>query len=143
MRNETDARDIEWMGAIESTVGREESDRGPTTDVVFDLLSRSHRRFALYSLYGEGEAMDIVALADAVVGLFEQSSLRSPDSARMKTRLAHTTLPRLADSGAVTYDREAGVAWPTDAVDAMGPLLEFASRVDFESDTPFEDLATE
>lgn len=134
----------EWPGAIEATIGQQTATEGPPTDVVFGLLSKSHRRFVLYCLRRHDGAMDLPQLVDSVVRLVEMSRMpASPAHHSVSRRLTHATLPRLADAGVVVYDRQAGVVWPTDAVAAMEPLLDLATELDFESEPLLGHCATE
>jgi hypothetical protein len=139
MDDETDHRGANggWPGAIEATIGQQTAPEGPPTDVVFDLLSQSHRRFVLYCLHRHDGAMDLPRLVDSVVRLAETSRVQaSPAHHSVSLQLTHATLPRLADADVVVYDRQAGVVWPTEAVAAMEPLLDLAAELDFELEPP-------
>ena len=139
MGNETDTGEAEgeWTATIETPIDRETLAQGPTTDVAFDLLSHSRRRFVLYCLHSHEGGIDLHRLADHVMRLSEESSAHSvPDYDRLLTRLAHVTLPQLADAGVVVHDRDVDIIWPTEAIAGMGPLLELSATLDFESALP-------
>lgn len=145
MGNETESGGVEgeWAGT-EARLDGDAPAPKPPTDVAFDLLSRSHRRFVLYCLYRHDGGVDLPQLAERVAKLSEESQADAvADHDRLLTRLSHTTLPRLADAGIVVFDREAGVVWPTGAIAAMGPLLELSASLDFESAAGANDLLTE
>lgn len=126
-----------WATITEMPVGRGTPIPGLSTDVAFNLLSRRHRRFVLYCLRRHDRGIDLPGLADNIARLSEESSTGSAlDHERLRTRLTHTTLPRLADAGVVVYDRDANVIWPTEALASMGPLLEVAATLDFDSELP-------
>ena len=137
MGNETDIGQAEgeWAAAIETQIDREGPALEPSIDVAFDLLSRNHRRFVLYCLHRQEGGIDLPRLAEHVTRLFEESPAHTvPDYNHLLTRLAHTTLPRLADAGVVVHDRDVGVIWPTEAIAGMRPLLEISAALDFGSE---------
>lgn len=88
--------------------GRREGARD--IDVVFDLLSNRRRRIVLdYLRDRDDEWVATEKLADRIasweVELFDPASV-SPES--IEIDLAHGHLPKLAESGVVDYDEDAG-----------------------------------
>ena len=80
-------------------------------DTVFDILSNSRRRYVLYYLRQESEPIQLVDLAEHVAAWENETdveSLREQERKRVYVSLYQTHIPKLADTGLVKYDKEAG-----------------------------------
>ena len=102
------------------------ADTTPSLDLVFDLLSNSRRRYALYCLNDQSDGVATLETLTENVVTFEQmtgatdgetnASMRTrTDSdhdghvrdrhARVQIALTHTHLPKLEDAGLLEYDQ--------------------------------------
>ena len=129
-----DAPDFEAMGVFDlpDSAAETGADR---VDTLFDALARDQRRTVVAVLAASGEELAVETLAEAVTG----DDAPGPDvefppagSTRMDVELYHRHLPKLADCGLVSWDREAGTVvfenhplfaleW-VDPVAARGPV---------------------
>lgn len=96
----------------------------PTT--IFDLLSHSRRRLALYSLVRTVGALELDDLAERIA--IAESDRESDD--RIATSLAHVHLPKLAEAGVVGYDPDNRTVEALAPVDALCPYLWLAEPAD-------------
>ncbi|WP_435064478.1 DUF7344 domain-containing protein [Halobaculum sp. EA56] len=90
------------------------------SDELLEVVCDARRRRVLYELLdAEGEAA--VAVPEGVV----------PGSAGRDDRILfeHVHLPKLADAGLITWDREAGTVGRGPAFDEVRPLLEALEQV--------------
>ena len=73
---------------------------------VFDLLSCTRRRYAVYYLYEtEGSAVAVADLADYVDGIEPDDDPGSDDAERIEIDLHHVQLPKMDEYGVIDYDR--------------------------------------
>ena len=104
-------------------------------DTVFQVLSSRRRRFVLYFLAEVDDAVGREELARRVA-TWETSDdvgdVSSDEIARITVALDHAHLPKLEDSGVVTYDRESREVAATDALTRFRPYLELARSEDFD-----------
>jgi hypothetical protein len=90
-------------------------------DTAFDLLSNGRRRLLLRRLQGT----DGIELGELATELAAIENDRAPEelSAQQRKRtyvsLYQTHVPKLEDSGVVTFDPESGLVSPTDRVDEL------------------------
>lgn len=99
-------------------------------DRACDVLGSAHRRCVIYTLQENGRT-DLGGLADAVV-----SAGLADDRQRAAASLVHNHLPKLADSGVVSYaDPEEAVSLD-DGVEALDPFLAVAAREELDGDRP-------
>ncbi|WP_226012521.1 DUF7344 domain-containing protein [Halomicrobium salinisoli] len=107
----------------------ERPDAPPTPSVAFGLLADKRPRFLLYVLHERGGTMTLDELAPhlAVVANDTTSErLTAETEERVRARLYHADVPKLAECGLVTYDSDSGAVTLTDAGDGLEPYLEFA-----------------
>lgn len=91
-------------------------------DTVFDLLSHAYRRALLDCLEQHGPSLAVADAAEEVATRNSSCSIEdvpAEDIERVYLSLYHSHVPKLADEGAVTYDRERGVVTLT----ALGKRL--------------------
>jgi hypothetical protein len=80
-------------------------------DTVFDILSNSRRRCVLYYLRQESEPIQLTELAEHVAAWENETDIESmgkQERKRVYVSLYQTHIPKLADTGLVEYDKEAG-----------------------------------
>ena len=87
-----------------------DSEPDEIANAVFRALSNTERRYVLYYLRAR-RAVDVDELATVVAGWLgaresDQGIVDPEDRKRVRIRLYHDHLPRLADEGFVRYDRE-------------------------------------
>jgi hypothetical protein len=82
------------------------------------VLADRCRRDLLYHLAGV-EVADVETLVDVVA-----SGADDPDRDRMRMELEHNHLPRLADVGAIEYDRRTDVVRCRDLPSLLEPLVD-------------------
>lgn len=104
------APDFEAMGVLDLPDSDAEAG-ADQVDALFDVLASDQRRTVLTVLAASGEELAVETLAEAVTG----DDAPGPDaefppagSTRMDIELHHRHLPKLADCGLVSWDREAG-----------------------------------
>jgi len=103
----------------------------PRLTETFDILTHPHRRYVLYHLTSNSGTADISALAAAIAEWDENGS----DSARtssidvVETALNHSHLPKLADAGFVTIDRNSGTV-ELESRDGLDRFLGEAASID-------------
>lgn len=94
-------------------------------DVVFDLLSNRRRRFIISYLYEHGPttlmtfATEIAAWEDGV----DVDQVTDEQRKRAYVSIYQTHVPRLDDSGVVTYDPESGLIELTDRAEQVVRFL--------------------
>jgi len=97
-----------------------------TKDTVFEILSSSRRRFALYVVCYEGGHMDLDALARRLAAYEEDvqpDAIESEEAKRLYISLYQTHLPKLASAELVDYDREERTVRLTDRVEELVAFL--------------------
>jgi len=95
-------------------------------DTVFDILSNSRRRYVLYYLRQESEPIQLTKLAEHVAAWENGTDIESvgkQERKRMYVSLYQTHIPKLADTGLVGYDKEAGTVALTERGFAMDQHL--------------------
>ncbi|MBZ6496188.1 DUF7344 domain-containing protein [Natrinema longum] len=107
---------------------------GPHTSRLtetFDLLSHPYRRYVLYYLTRESEAVGIDTLAAVIANWDGDGTKTPPGSGRrdVETALRHTHLPKLADAGIVLFGTNAD-AIEFRATDRFDRILEETARLD-------------
>ncbi|WP_128477783.1 DUF7344 domain-containing protein [Halorussus pelagicus] len=90
---------------------------------AFDLLRDARRRGVLYTVNRNGRT-SVSELARRIAAWQSDGRDESIDPASVETSLVHAHLPKLADAGAVEYDRQRGVVAPIGATPDLEPLLE-------------------
>lgn len=96
---------------------------------TFDLLTHPHRRYVLYYLTREFEAVAIDTLAAAIAGWDADHTGPIHDSTAVEAALHHTHLPKLREAGIITF----GPDGETIELDETGELEQFlaeAARVE-------------
>lgn len=115
---------------------RVQTDGGePSLDTVFQILSNRRRRFALYFLLEVDGSIGREELARRIATWERDENVGdvpSDEIARITVSLDHAHLPRLEDSGILTYDREEREITAMDAIDRFRPYLELARSEDFD-----------
>jgi DNA-binding transcriptional ArsR family regulator len=104
-------------------------------DAIFHLLSNRRRRLALYFLSDVRGPVGREELARRIVTWEVDADIEEASGeqvTRTTVSLDHAHLPRLEDDGVVTYDREADVVEPTDALSKLEPYLELARPTDLD-----------
>src|SRR6056297_1913865 len=87
------------------------TDATPSLDLVFELLSNSRRRYALYHLNDQPDGVaTLETLTENVVAFDQQTGTRDGEHttdrhASVRMALTHTHLPNLEDAGLLEYDR--------------------------------------
>jgi hypothetical protein len=76
---------------------------------TFDILAHSHRRYVLYHLTSNSGAVGIRTLATGIVewNMRHSGGNRAISTNAVESALYHHHLPKLADAGFVTFDRDA------------------------------------
>jgi hypothetical protein len=97
-------------------------------DAVFRVLSDEHRRCALYYLL-ERESTTVEELATVVTGWMQARDdeieiATLDDRDRVRIKLHHVHLPRIADERFVRYDYDSGAVALDDAPELLETLLE-------------------
>ena len=111
VRLAADAPDVEELGLLDVPDG---TCGGPAdrADALFDALANDQRRTILAILESrtagaESDALSAAELADAVVATeFDGDADVTADPSRATVTLLHRDLPKLADVGLVSHDRE-------------------------------------
>jgi len=99
------------MREPDGTVTALMADATPSLDVVFDLLSNSRRRYALYYLNDQSDGVATLETLTENVIAFEQQTGATDEGhttdrhASVRTELTHTHLPKLEDAGILEHDR--------------------------------------
>ncbi len=111
-----------------------ESDEEPLThDTVFSVLSNRRRRLAIYYLR---QCEDTARVGDMATQLamwendVSEGTLTYRQRKRVYTSLVQTHLPKLADSGFVTYERNRGTVSLTDRAATLDLYLELVDDDD-------------
>jgi uncharacterized protein YbaR (Trm112 family) len=107
-------------------------------DLVFDLLSSPRRRYVLYYLEEHEEgAVDLRELSEQVAAWendVEVEELTSQQRKRVYVSLYQTHVPKMADSGVVSYDQESGMVALTD----RARVVESHLRTDGDGDPSWQ-----
>ncbi len=101
-----------------------------STDVIFEVLANSRRRYLLHYL---SQRVGAVAMGDAA----EQIALWEEDAShdryeRVLTDLVHCHLPMLDDAGLVNYDSILETVTHEESAECLAPFLEFVAHDDFQ-----------
>ncbi|WP_226021660.1 DUF7344 domain-containing protein [Halomicrobium salinisoli] len=107
----------------------ERPDGPPTPSVAFGLLADKRPRFLLYVLHERGGTMTLDELAPHLAVVENDTTserLTTEMEERVRARLYHADVPKLAECGLVTYDSDSGAVTLTDAGDGLEPYLKFA-----------------
>lgn len=94
-------------------------------DEWFTLLADRERRHLLYCLQHSPSPIELSALVACVASF---RGAEEVDGSRVRTRLHHSHLPRLAETGLVEYDSDAGLVTVTSGATIsalLEPLAEF------------------
>ncbi|WP_225333716.1 DUF7344 domain-containing protein [Halomicrobium urmianum] len=113
----------------ESSGPAERPDVPLTPSAIFGLLADRRPRFLLYVLYERGGTMTLDELAPHLAAIENETtseSLTPKTEERVRARLHHADVPKLAERGLVTYDSDSGAVTLTDAGEGLEPYLEFA-----------------
>ncbi|WP_121822510.1 DUF7344 domain-containing protein [Halostella salina] len=93
-------------------------------NAVFDALADERRRRVLRCLRDDDPPVPVESIA---------RSLRDEvgdDERTLEASLHHRDLPRLDDSGVISYDRETNCVVDCDRIDAVQPYLDTALRME-------------
>ena len=85
-------------------------------DVAFDILSNARRRFVLRSLQESDGGVDLSDLAAELAAMeneVDRDELTAKQRKRAYVSLYQTHIPKMEESGVITYDRDAGIVSPT------------------------------
>jgi len=105
-------------------------------DTIFDILSNPRRRYVLYYLKQESEAIELTELAEHVAAWENETdveSLENQERKRVYVSLYQTHIPKLADVGLVDYDEDTGTVSLTGDATVMDEYLS-----DTESETQWQ-----
>lgn len=102
-----------------------------SAEVIFDLLSVTRRRHALYYLTEQVGAISLYELSDALTVWEAGDGKRHRQ--RIATDLYHRHLPKLADVGVLRYDPAANTIELLPAAEQLQPYLDLAARDDARS----------
>ncbi len=102
-----------------------------SAEAIFDLLSVSRRRHALYYLSDSVGTTGLHDLSDALA-VWEGDTSES-HRRRIATGLYHRHLPKLADAGVASYDATTDRIELLPAADKLTPYLDLAGRDDARS----------
>lgn len=97
-----------------------------TPDEVFEILSNHRRRMVLYFLREHGNTADLNELAEGIAAIengLEVSELTRQQRKRVYVSLYQTHLPKMAESGVIEYDKDAGKVGLTDRTTAIDEYL--------------------
>lgn len=100
-------------------------------DVVFGLLSSRQRRYVLQYLTHHSGTVELRELADQLATCEETTV---DDQERLVVSLYHVHLPKLADSGVITFDPEQRLVELEETADALLPYLALTANDDFQTD---------
>ena len=101
-----------------------------STDAIFETLSSRRRRFALHYLKQRDEPVSIRDLSEQIAAWENGttvSAVTPKERKRVYTALHQTHLPKMDSLGVVGHDRDRGVVWLTDQVQALDIYLEVVS----------------
>lgn len=114
VRLDDDAPDVEALGLLEVPDGTCGDPTDPA-DALYDALASDKRRAVLTVLEvrtapptTDADALSVSELAEAVAAEFDGAVDVAADPSRVELTLLHRDLPKLAETGLVDYDREAG-----------------------------------
>ncbi|WP_227376310.1 DUF7344 domain-containing protein [Haladaptatus halobius] len=103
-----------------------------TPTEIFDLLRDDRRRYILHTLTKRTDAVDLNALATAIVQWEQKMDIRMDNHyERVVTDLAHHHLPRLLDAEILVYQHEQETVTLCDTAISLTPYLELAANADF------------
>ncbi len=98
---------------------------------MFDLLTHPYRRYVLYHLTRESEAVDFDTLAASLANWDpgQPEASQNTSSATIEVQLRHMHLPKLADAGLITVaqDRQ---SIELGGVNGHGQFIDQAARID-------------
>lgn len=113
--------------------GAADENEADAFDTALDVYRDEYRRIVLAHLLGDRDSVSVDRLTRAVA---TQSRDRSPAECsaetieRVRTSLRHQHLPRLADAGIVSVDRERGVVERAAGYDRLQPFVSELIAVD-------------
>lgn len=99
---------------------------------IFEVLQSPRRRYALYYLLREGDAVDLSALATHVAAWEHDTpldELTTQQRKRVYISLYQTHIPKLEEVGLLDYNREAGTIHPSHRVCHLEKYLGDVSRL--------------
>jgi hypothetical protein len=102
-------------------------------DEVFELLSNERRRYTLYHLKQEGQAVDLGSLAEQIAAWETDTPVQSVSSAERKrvyTSLQQFHLPKMDQKGVVDFDRRGGTIELTERAGDLDIYLEIVEGPD-------------
>lgn len=82
-----------------------------TRETVFDLMNSPRRRYVIQYLHSTGEPIELQALANQVASWEDDvpvDELTDQQKKRVYVSLYQTHVPKLAESGVITFDRDSG-----------------------------------
>jgi len=112
---------------------RSDPDAGHGTtraDIAFPLLSSKHRRYILYYLTRCTGTVELRELADQLV---RWDGTPTDDRDRISTSLYHVHLPKLEESGVLTFNSTQRLIELEERADELKPYLELAAEDDFRT----------
>lgn len=102
-------------------------------DLIFEILSSPRRRYLLRALHEtEGPVATVTGIADAVAALeygVAVDDVSQVERKRVYVSLYQTHLPKLEESGIVTFDRQNGTIRLTNGAEKVGSYLDVPIRV--------------
>ncbi|QSG03834.1 DUF7344 domain-containing protein [Natranaeroarchaeum sulfidigenes] len=102
-----------------------------SADVIFDLLSVTRRRHALYYISEQVGTVSLPDLSDALTVWEPVEEERHHQ--RIATGLYHRHLPKLADAGVLQYDADTDTIELLPAAEQLQPYLDLAAQDDARS----------
>lgn len=100
-----------------------------TADVAFDMLSSRRRRYILYYLIQRTGAVELRELAHQLM-MWDETAI--DDHERISMSLYHVHLPKLEESGILTFDSTQRLIKLEATANELKPYLELAAEDDFQ-----------
>lgn len=97
------------------------------TEKVFDAISNARRRAVIIEVAGRGTPVTLSTLSEAIAADefgTRPDALTAQERKRVYVGLYQTHLPKLADLGAVSYDRRDGIVGMSNATAPLAQLIE-------------------
>lgn len=104
---------------------------GQSLDEMLELLSSQRRRQTLSILVDRSQEVAVAELAEEIAAREHEVSIEeneNGDTQRVHSMLYHKHLPKLADAGAISYDKDRGVVQALETDSRAQRVLAFATN---------------